>query len=744
MAKPRPSWSGALVSTVRVVGAAFLIWALVAQFVALADDFENYGAGSSSMGTASASSPASAASTMLSIYVSTATDGAQNVRRRNARAGAGRALAGSVAKRDGYTSASVPTHAGGIFFVLVSRIMLALAALVLVPAQLGVPEDLLAQHAPVLGPASTPLALGLAQLVIAVENLRVPARTICLVPTWALFVLGPVHILFASAFIFRTRRRPAYPPPALVFSRAHRLLFWTALPAVYASVHPIDLDPETARTGLRARARDGRGKKRQSRPGPLNLAPAPARPRQLEHDSLPPHRDVGKGGYPTFSGAALGAAGTQVPSGTLEDTIKGRPIRFVPASEKLAWAQTAAPAPRAPGPPTSTTSASEKTPLKSAMRTRPAPALLDKQTQSQPATQPSRAARPDVAQPPVSTPATASNMPARLARSLSRQDSAAQALERLARPPRLPARSDTAHVAGAQMDSAFPAPPGLPGVTYPALPAYMSGKDTSDGSSKTARDSKALRSTVAVKRNQSVRSARSTREVRFRISKEIVEDDEDEQASGGEGGGGNMAVTPDTPVVGDAINSSHTRRLEAAAVPGKSPARKSRTPSLVPRGRPRQSAPHGLYIDFEATDTTVAAAIEAETGVDTSSDEDSLAIAADTGNAHDAPDRLSDAESAASHAGAETTVRTSHRSPRQAAASESPPRSAVQTSATSPALGSPAARPESVVSSSDGEGDETPRARADMAGLPRRASTVGQVLGGQYLSGDRENRWSLR
>ncbi|TYJ55860.1 hypothetical protein B9479_003383 [Cryptococcus floricola] len=378
MRLPGLPWAG--FNFLRLVGVVFIIWAFVAQFIALANDLsanskssvsttslttsESASSSSSdgelvtasstidSQREASPSSPSSTTSLALATSGSIITKGQGNSPA-NAIAEDGKS-GGQMIKRaedtdeGNKTSAnwgmsSIPDQPGGITFTIISRLMMVIVLGLLLCGQSGWPEMFLYKYVPWLGPQSTPIWLGLVEVVVAIENLRVYAKSVVLIPAWGLFAIGLFNLLIGAVLLYLGRRLPKSPPAPLYFNMSQRPLFWTPLPPCYRQLCD---EPEASQSkpeiqgdrrlppsnayeiGLDEDEEDEEKSIKSNHHSTTNIPTlAPAAP--LMGRPKAPHQDVTRGGYPTFSGGGPADPGRQVPTGFLERAKDGRLLKFV-------------------------------------------------------------------------------------------------------------------------------------------------------------------------------------------------------------------------------------------------------------------------------------------------------------------------------------------------------------------------------------------------------------------------------
>ncbi|OCF45280.1 hypothetical protein I317_00802 [Kwoniella heveanensis CBS 569] len=277
-------------------------------------------------------------------------------------------------KRDGETEeageanwglSSIPRQMGGMLFTVLSRLVMGLTLALLLLGQIGWPEMFLYRWVPWLGPQSTPIWLGLVQSIIAIENLRLYASPVVLLPAWGLFAIGLVNILLGAILLYLGRNLRKSPPPPLFFNHSTRLLFFTPDPACYNQLLRKISAPqkvlkngeelELGRTGLppsseaKSIGLDDDDEHEHEDGAALDYDNAAAifddeektvqhehgqAQRSIDNQPLPlprapAHTDVRQGGYPTFSGGGLTDPGRQVPTGYLEKGKDGRLIKFI-------------------------------------------------------------------------------------------------------------------------------------------------------------------------------------------------------------------------------------------------------------------------------------------------------------------------------------------------------------------------------------------------------------------------------
>ncbi|WWD18075.1 hypothetical protein CI109_102522 [Kwoniella shandongensis] len=418
MQKPSPIWIG--YNVFRLVSLVFLIWALIAQFTAIANDMSAYSddtststsastsvnsnAQSKSASTATSSSspsttqvtinkatgivnwggsasivsnaPATASATSLITSSSSpgeskgsllpvnnaagledddedqtdnvevtklAEDDGQLLVKKAASSSSG-SSEGDVLGEANWGLSSIPRQTGGVAFTVISRLIMAFTLALLVLGQLGWPEMFLYKWIPWLGPQSTPLWLGLVQLIVAIENLRVYAKSSLLIPAWGLLAVGLVNLIFGSALLYLARKLPKNPPPPLYFNLSTRVLYLRSPPQCYDQLFNKDgndsadegrvLPPSNANEiGL-----DDEEILDEEKYIEADDPASQARPTRLAQRTRADHSDVGmsrtyqdvsQGGYPTFSGGRLTDPGRHVPAGFLETSKSGRGMEFV-------------------------------------------------------------------------------------------------------------------------------------------------------------------------------------------------------------------------------------------------------------------------------------------------------------------------------------------------------------------------------------------------------------------------------
>ncbi|ORX37423.1 hypothetical protein BD324DRAFT_681313 [Kockovaella imperatae] len=243
---------------------------------------------------------------------------------------------------------SVPDQPGGIFFLLMSRLVMAFVLSGLLFVQAGYPEKMLFKHLPWLGPQNPPLALGCLQEIIAIQNLQVHQKPKVLIPAWALLAVGSTNIVIAGAIWYRGRKYDRPAQKMLGFSLSTRLLYWTPPPFLY------DAAVRRETIGSEFSATQGRDVEKRHRPshdtaydlglpsededdendeGLVLVDPVPsaakrrhalsnersaARGPTRKFGEMTEEQDVRKGGYPTFAKGGIDQPGRHVPAGILE------------------------------------------------------------------------------------------------------------------------------------------------------------------------------------------------------------------------------------------------------------------------------------------------------------------------------------------------------------------------------------------------------------------------------------------
>ncbi|KAK8865746.1 hypothetical protein IAR55_000893 [Kwoniella newhampshirensis] len=391
MQGPTPIWTG--YNLLRLVAVVFLTWTLIAQFIAIADDMKAYTLASSAARNATITSTEQTSSTRTPTDTSTSSvspnvtrsvskdagiakwGSATTISTGEASAtslitsspsnrvssgpfdGSGSDMNGSdevggqvlplpnVKRAIGVTAdetgsganwglSSVPRQAGGTAFAVMSRLVIATTLGFLVLGQAGLPEMFLYRWVPWLGPHSTPLWLGLGQFVVAVEILRVYAKSMMLIPAWGVLAVGLINLTLGSVLLCLARRLPKYPPPPLYFNLSTRFLFFRPAPQCYQQLFddpwtnvgeeritnlPSANAKETGLDGDEEKTLAMNGRRTQDEREPSISA-------CMNHKS---HHDVRQGGYPTFSGGRMTDPGRQVPTGFLERGKGGRGMEFV-------------------------------------------------------------------------------------------------------------------------------------------------------------------------------------------------------------------------------------------------------------------------------------------------------------------------------------------------------------------------------------------------------------------------------
>ncbi|WWC68486.1 uncharacterized protein I206_102415 [Kwoniella pini CBS 10737] len=375
MAGPTLTWIG--FNIFRLTALVILCWALAVQFIAIGDDMSEYSKAPSSDNTITnltGSKLSTSSFTSSNPYAST------SVKPSSSSAGKTTEMTASAPietpfksntpeankfKRDEQNAeevgqanhglSSIPRHAGGVTFMIISRLIIVLTISLLTAGQLGWPDMLLHEWVPWLGPQSTPVWLGLVQTIVAVENLRVYAKSTVLLPFWALLVTGLINLSIGAILLYLGRKLPKYPPAPLYFNKSVRILYFYSPPRCYDPVlYPKSIkenDPEIQRQrdlpisnskliglesdneeefdeisihseSLPIHSKYNSNNDHQGRK-PFPSASAPGlKPK----DNF---KDISKGGYPTFSGGGLIDPSRQVPTGFIERTKDGRKIEFI-------------------------------------------------------------------------------------------------------------------------------------------------------------------------------------------------------------------------------------------------------------------------------------------------------------------------------------------------------------------------------------------------------------------------------
>ncbi|WRT65839.1 uncharacterized protein IL334_002790 [Kwoniella shivajii] len=408
MPVPSLTWIG--YNAVRLTAVIFLGWALAAQFIAISGDISGYSDALSIQAAASSDGTTTSSKTSLVPGITSSSSknpyAAPSVKATSATTSA--PIGGSTAshkrrgipvlaedvqsvKRDlkpirkrenddalqvgegSWGMSSIPRQPGGLVFAILSRLLIASTLAALVLGQLAWPEMFVYQNLPWLGPQSTPIWLGLVQVVVAIENLRVYAKATTLLPSWGLLAIGLTNFTIGGVLLFLGRKLPKHPAPPLYFNLSVRPLYFLPPPKCYHEIlhpshskrdpehgmknlppsnsHSIGLDDENEDHDF-----DGDGDK-------YSIHSEDQLPIQAQHQKPKPsshpgseenveksYTDVRKGGYPTFSGGGMTDPMRQVPTGFIERTKDGRKIEFISEDGK----STKAPQPhRSNSPPTS-------------------------------------------------------------------------------------------------------------------------------------------------------------------------------------------------------------------------------------------------------------------------------------------------------------------------------------------------------------------------------------------------------
>ncbi|WVF70721.1 hypothetical protein IAT40_005514 [Kwoniella sp. CBS 6097] len=241
---------------------------------------------------------------------------------------------------------SIPRQAGVVRFTVLSRLIMGFALALLLLGQIGWPEMFLYQWVPWLGPQSTPIWLGLVQSIIAVENLRVYASQVILLPSWGLFAIGLVNLLLGAVLLYLGRNLPKTPPPPLYFNHSTRLLYFTRPPACYNRIlrkisapqnvkkNGEELEVELPPSNVKTIGLDEDELEAHEAPEDHKKAARYDEEKRVGQPQPPSsrglvHTDVRQGGYPTFSGGGLTDPGRQVPIGYLEKGKDGRLTKII-------------------------------------------------------------------------------------------------------------------------------------------------------------------------------------------------------------------------------------------------------------------------------------------------------------------------------------------------------------------------------------------------------------------------------
>ncbi|OWZ55515.1 hypothetical protein J010_01599 [Cryptococcus neoformans] len=374
MRPPSLPWMGG--NFLRLVAVVFLVWSLIAQFIAITNDLSaklNVQPTNDTISDDSIESksttilveneqlltvsgvvrwPFTTSSTTSTSYLVVVATGTVITKSNGLTPQVGTALKddNNLMKRTNESSqqrteanyglSGIPRQAGGICFAIISRLVVACTLVLLILGQLGWPEMFLYTWTPCLGPQSTPVWLGLAQAIVGIENLRVYSKSVVLISAWGLFLIGLLNIILGVTLLYLSRNLPKLPPPPLLFNLSQRLLFWTSLPPCYyqlseqqvneektegenaehphLNAHEIRLDEEDEEKAVGTETHPW-----QRPQGPVAPIPLP------DSGARPAYQDVARGGYPTFSGGGLTDAGRQVPSGILERAKDGRLTKFI-------------------------------------------------------------------------------------------------------------------------------------------------------------------------------------------------------------------------------------------------------------------------------------------------------------------------------------------------------------------------------------------------------------------------------
>ncbi|OCF56569.1 hypothetical protein L486_05419 [Kwoniella mangroviensis CBS 10435] len=377
---PSLTWVG--YNLLRLTAIVIICWALAVQFIAIGNDMSAYsdtqststsnissGVRFSSTSTASSRNPyaaptaRSSSTNIAAIGATTQTPPAKRsleditttylIKRQNGDSD------GEVEEAN-YGRSSVPRQPGGVVFTIFSRLIMASTLSLLLLGQFGWPEMFLYDHVPWLGPQSTPIWLGLIQTIVAIENLRVYAKSSVLPPCWALFVIGLINLTIGGVLLWLGRNLPKSPSPPLYFNLSTRVMYFRPPPQCYDPItKPYKQtnrisDPELQDSALEKKQLPSSNLKSlglvsddehelekisiHSEEG-FSLPIESQFKRQTPIDSShtetrngkdqKQYTDVTKGGYPTFSGGGLTDPSSQVPLGFIERTKDGRKIEFI-------------------------------------------------------------------------------------------------------------------------------------------------------------------------------------------------------------------------------------------------------------------------------------------------------------------------------------------------------------------------------------------------------------------------------
>ncbi|WVW80302.1 hypothetical protein I302_102280 [Kwoniella bestiolae CBS 10118] len=388
-AGPSLTWVG--YNLLRLTALVILCWALAVQFIAIGDDMSAYSAAQSISSSSNPSSPTPSSSSSRNPYAaptarssstSTAPIGAiiRTPERRDHNIEIHetylhRREEGSDAAETGEANwglSSVPRQAGGAVFTIFSRLVMVSTLSLLILGQFGCPEMFLYNYLPWMGPQSTPIWQGLIQTIVAIEDLRVYAKTSVLLPSFALFAIGILNLSIGATLLWLSRKLPRTPTPALYFSLSTRALYFRPPPKCYdpifkrksrqpaisdpeaqdpsqeqekrklplSNAKSIGLDSDDERDNISIRSENGidlpiqaqytTQSQSQNQNYPRKSPPAIGEAGMKEQ-----YTNVSKGGYPTFSGGGLTDPSAQVPLGFIERTKDGRKIEFINAEDGL-------------------------------------------------------------------------------------------------------------------------------------------------------------------------------------------------------------------------------------------------------------------------------------------------------------------------------------------------------------------------------------------------------------------------
>ncbi|WWC88025.1 uncharacterized protein L201_002928 [Kwoniella dendrophila CBS 6074] len=374
---PSLSWIG--FNIFRLTAISILCWSLVTQFIAIGDDMSAYSKAASNVFNTShlattsdlnnlttSSNPYAAPTAKSSIDIietlspkASPTDRAggslnsvSSVQKR-ASSIVGKGVELPRSQEANWGLSSIPRHGGGAAFSVISRLVMVTTLIVLAFGQLGWPEMFLYKHVPWLGPQSTPIWLGLVQTIVAIENLRVYAKSFVLTPSWALFAIGSVNVIVGGFLLYLGRKLPKNSSPELYFNHSIRLLYFLPPPQCYKPVlHPAegnkhemeDLESgkidthNLAQSNSKSIGLDSEDEDKMNFDEiSIHSEILPIQSQYLKHPLTKNQQgrnrndfsDVTKGGYPTFSGGGLTNPERQVPTGFIEHTKDGQKIEFI-------------------------------------------------------------------------------------------------------------------------------------------------------------------------------------------------------------------------------------------------------------------------------------------------------------------------------------------------------------------------------------------------------------------------------